>query len=163
MLSRTQNKKTKTLNKNNIRLLAIGNLKSLPEESYAELQTAINATAKNTRMSLVLALSYGSRWEIIEAVKQLIRDKIRNYELGIRNKLEDIDDNLFSQFLTTKDIPDPELMIRTSNEFRISNFLLWQLAYTELYFTPKLWPDFTKEDLYEAIVNYQSRERRFGT
>jgi len=157
LLVNTINHEVKTLNENNIRLLAIGDLKSLPEKSYKELMEAIKGTENNTRMSLVLALSYSSRWEIVDAARR-IAEEVRSLKLEVG----DIDQELFSSFLTTKDIPDPELLIRTSGEYRISNFLLWQIAYSELYYTPKLWPDFTKEDFYEAIVNYQGRERRFG-
>ena len=153
LLVKTINNETKTLNKNNIRLLAIGDLKSLPGNCNEELNDAIRKTAGNTRMSLVLALSYSSKWEIVNAVKRIVEEGI---------KTEQIDQELFSRYLTTSGIPDPELLIRTSGEYRISNFLLWQIAYSELYFTPKLWPDFRKEDLYEAIYNYQNRERRFG-
>jgi undecaprenyl diphosphate synthase len=157
LLVKTINKETKTLNDNNIRLLAIGDLDSLPKKCYNELMESVNRTASNSRMTLVLALSYSSRWEIVEAARQ-IAVKVKNAELDP----EKIDQELFSSFLTTKDIPDPELLIRTSGEYRISNFLLWQIAYSELYFTPKLWPDFRKEDLYEAIIDFQKRERRFG-
>lgn len=157
LLVNTINHEVKTLNDNNIRLLAIGDLKSLPEKSYKELMEAVRHTENNTRMSLVLALSYSSRWEIVNAAKN-IAEAVKNGELTI----DDIDQELFSSFLTTKNIPDPELLIRTSGEYRISNFLLWQIAYAELYYTAKLWPDFSKEDFYEAIVNYQNRERRFG-
>ncbi len=153
LLVKTINNETKTLNKNNIRLLAIGDLKSLPGNCYEELNDAMRKTAANTRMSLVLALSYSSKWEILDAVKRIVKDGI---------KTDQIDQELFSSYLTTTGIPDPELLIRTSGEYRISNFLLWQIAYSELYFTQKLWPDFRKEDLYEAIFNYQNRERRFG-
>ena len=146
-----------TLNKNNIRLLAIGDLDSLPGNCRNELMDAINETAGNTRMSLVLALSYSSRWEITNAMK-----KIGKMVQDGKIKPDAINEELISDNLTTKNIPDPELMIRTSGENRISNFLLWQLAYTELYFTDKLWPEFSKEDLYSAILDYQSRERRFG-
>lgn len=146
-----------TLNKNNIRLLAIGDLDSLPGNCQNELMEAIKDTSKNTRMSLVLALSYSSRWEITNAMKK-IAIQIKEGKLAP----EDINEELISNSLTTKDIPDPELMIRTSGETRISNFLLWQLAYTELYFTEKLWPEFNKEEFYAAILDYQSRERRFG-
>jgi len=121
------------------------------------LLTAIEETKNNTRMTLILALSYSSHQEIVEAVKQ-ISTQYKNQEI----ELEDINEQMISDHLFTKDFPDPELLIRTSGEFRISNFLLWQLAYSEIYITPKLWPDFRKEDLYEAIVNYQHRERRFG-
>ena len=157
LLVNTINHEVKTLNDNNIRLLAIGDLKSLPEKSYKELMEAIKKTENNSRMSLVLALSYSSRWEIVNAAKN-IAESVKNGQLTIDN----IDQELFSSFLTTKGIPDPELLIRTSGEYRISNFLLWQIAYAELYYTSKLWPDFSKEDFYEAIVNYQNRERRFG-
>jgi len=157
LLIKTINIETKTLNKNNIRLFAIGNLESLPKDCIKELNEAIEKTSGNTRMTLVLALSYSSKWEIINAVKK-ISEAVKNGEI----KQEMIDQELFSNYLTTKNIPDPELLIRTSGENRISNFLLWQIAYSELYFTNKLWPDFRKEDLYEAILNYQNRERRFG-
>ena len=150
-------KETPTLNKNKIRLNTIGDIKSLPEKSYKQLIKTMEETADNDRMTLTLALSYSSRWEITEAVK-LISEKISNKELEVEN----IDQQLISSYLNTSSIPDPELLIRTSGEQRISNFLLWQIAYAELYFTPKLWPDFKKEDLYDAILDYQSRERRFG-
>lgn len=157
LLIKTIHTEIDTLQKNKIRLNAIGDLKSLPEETYNELMHAIELTAKNDRMTLHLALSYGSRWEITEAVK-IIADQVVKNEI----KLEDINDDLVSNSLNTKGIPDPELLIRTSGELRISNFLLWQIAYSELYFSEKLWPDFTKEDLYAAIIDYQKRERRFG-
>ena len=157
LLVQTIDKETKTLNKNNIRLQAIGDLKSLHKNSYEQLMKAIKDTEKNDRMTLVLALSYSSRWEIVKATKTII-EQIKNNKISI----DDIDQKVFSSFLTTSSIPDPELLIRTSGEYRISNFLLWQIAYSELYFTPKLWPDFRKEDLYEAILNFQDRERRFG-
>jgi undecaprenyl diphosphate synthase len=157
LLVHTINAETKTLNKNNIRLQAIGNLKSLPNDCYNELQEAIDNTKNNTRMTLVLALSYSSRWEITDAMQQ-IAAKVENKTLSVA----DINEDTISAHLCTANMPDPELMIRTSGENRISNFLLWQLAYTELYFTEKLWPDFSKDDLYQAIINYQNRERRFG-
>ncbi len=157
LLVSTINKETKTLMENNIRLNAIGDLKSLPSSCYRELQEAIKKTENNTRMTLHLALSYSSRWEITNALKQ-IAEKVKNEELSI----DQINDATIDEYLTTKGIPDPELLIRTSGEHRISNFLLWQIAYSELYFTDKLWPDFRKEDLYEAIIDFQSRERRFG-
>ena len=157
LLVRTINKETKTLNKNNIRLLAIGDLENLPKSCYIELNEAMNKTAGNTRMSLILALSYSSKWEIVNAIKQ-IAENVKRGDL----KIDQINNELLSGFLTTKGIPDPELLIRTSGEYRISNFLLWQIAYSELYFTQKLWPDFRKDDLYEALVDFQSRERRFG-
>jgi undecaprenyl diphosphate synthase len=157
LLVSTINKEKATLNKNNIRLLAIGDLKSLPKKCYRELMEAIEDTSKNNRMSLVLALSYSSKWEITEAVKQIVK-KVEEGNLNSSS----INEQTISEQLCTKQIPDPELLIRTSGEFRISNFLLWQIAYAELYFTEKLWPDFRREDLFEAIVSYQQRERRFG-
>ena len=146
-----------TLNKNNIRLNAIGNLKSLPPENFEKLMATMRETEQNDRMTLTLAMSYSSRWEITNAIDRILKD----IETGKLNKSH-ITEELFTGYLTTADIPDPELLIRTSGEMRVSNFLLWQIAYSELYFTPKLWPEFTKEDLYDAIINYQKRERRFG-
>lgn len=157
LLSKTIAEEVKTLNDNNIRLNAIGDLTRLPKYNYDALMKAIEDTKNNDRMTLTLCLSYSGRWEITHAVRSLA-EKVLSGEL----KLEQIDENCFSNFLNTKDMPDPELLIRTSGEERISNFLLWQLAYSEFYFTDKFWPDFNKEDLYEAIVNYQNRERRFG-
>lgn len=157
LLVSTINSEVKTLNKNNIRLLAIGNLKSLPENVFNKLKDAIDNTAKNTGMSLVLALSYGSKWEIVNAVKNMARDCNEG-----KIEIEAIDEKLFDKYLDTAEMPDPELLIRTSGEMRISNFLLWQIAYAELYFTDVLWPDFSKNDFYEAIIDFQSRERRFG-
>jgi undecaprenyl diphosphate synthase len=129
----------------------------LPGENYDRLMETIEETKNNDRMVLTLAMSYSSRWEITEAVRRIIKNQETN-----KYKAEDITEQLFAQHLDTKDLPDPELLIRTSGEMRISNFLMWQIAYTELYFSNKLWPEFTKEDLYKAIVDYQSRERRFG-
>ena len=157
LLVHTISAETKTLNENKIRLQAIGDLKSLPADCYNELQEAMASTKNNSRTTLVLALSYSSRWEIINAVKE-IAQKIANKELDPSG----ISEEIINAHLCTADMPEPELMIRTSGEHRISNFLLWQLAYAELYFTDKLWPDFRKEDLYEAILDYQNRERRFG-
>jgi undecaprenyl diphosphate synthase len=157
LLVHTISIETKTLNENNIRLQAIGDLKSLPEDCFNELQEAIEKTKNNSRTTLVLALSYSSRWEITNAIQQ-IASKAAKGELSP----DAIDENTINSFLCTAHMPEPELMIRTSGEHRISNFLLWQLAYAELYFTDKLWPDFRKEDLYEAILDYQNRERRFG-
>jgi len=157
LLVKSLNKETATLNKNNIRLNAIGDLKSLQSKTYAELMKAIENTKNNTRTTLTLALSYSSRWEIIEMVKK-VGQELQNGSI----QEEDINESLISSHLSTQNIPDPELLIRTSGEQRISNFLLWQIAYSELYFSPKLWPDFGKEDFFEAIINYQSRERRFG-
>ena len=147
------NKETKTLMDNNIRLSTIGNINKLPLKAQKELQAAIIKTKNNTRMNLVLALSYSSRGEIIDAVHNIIKDK---------KKPKQINEATFQQYLTTKSVPDPELLIRTSGEYRISNFLLWQIAYSELYFTDTLWPDFRRADLFKAILNYQTRERRFG-
>jgi len=157
LLVHTISAETKTLNENNIRLQAIGDLKSLPEDCYNELQEAIEKTKNNSRTTLVLALSYSSRWELLNAVQEIAK-KIENKTLSSQN----ITENTINDHLCTAGMPEPELMIRTSGEHRISNFLLWQLAYAELYFTDKLWPDFKKEDFYEAILDYQNRERRFG-
>jgi undecaprenyl diphosphate synthase len=157
LLLRTINNETETLHKNNISLQAIGDLKSLSKNTYSRLMKAIDETKDHTRMKLILALSYSSHYELVEATK-VIAGKVKNGEINV----DDIKEETISDHLFTKGYPDPELLIRTSGEYRISNFLLWQLAYAELYFTPKLWPDFRKEDLYEAIVNFQCRERRFG-
>jgi len=157
LLVKSLNKETATLNKNNIRLEAIGDLKSLQPKTYAELMKAIENTKQNTRTTLYLALSYSSRWEITQMVRKIARE----VQEGILEP-HTINEQIISQHLTTAQVPDPELMIRTSGEQRISNFLLWQIAYSELYFSPKLWPDFNKEDFFEAIVDYQKRERRFG-
>jgi len=147
----------KTLTENRIRLHAIGNLDLLPKSAQKELLEVIETTKKNTRMTLTLALSYGSREEIISAVKQ-ISDKVKNNIISI----DSIDESIINQHLYTRNLPEVDLLIRTSGEHRISNFLLWQIAYAELYFTPVLWPDFKEEDIYEAIISYQKRERRFG-
>ena len=157
LLVSTINKETKTLMNNGVRLNTIGDLKSLPEKCYRQLQDTIAKTAGNTACTLTLALSYSSRWEITEAAKKLAM-KVRDGELNA----EEITENVFGAHLNTAGMPDPELMIRTSGEYRISNYLLWQLAYSELYFTPKLWPDFRREDLFEAVIDFQKRERRFG-
>jgi undecaprenyl diphosphate synthase len=157
LLVTTISKETKTLNKNNIRLKAIGDLKSLSGNCNGELQNSIDNTAQNDGMTLVLALSYSSRWEIVDATKKLLNDVKQD-----RIKAEDVSESVFNSYLCTHDIPDPDLLIRTSGEYRISNFLLWQLAYSELYFTQKLWPDFKEEDLLEAIEDFKKRERRFG-
>lgn len=150
-------KELKTLTENNIRLNAIGNLTNLPVKVQAELEEVISKTAENKRMTLTLALSYGSRDEIVKAVKK-ISDKVKNNIISI----EAIDDTIINQHLYTHNIPDVDLVIRTSGEHRISNFLLWQIAYAEFYFTDVLWPDFDENNLYEAIISYQNRERRFG-
>lgn len=157
LLVETVKSEVKTLMKNNIRLLAIGDIGKLPDKTRNALLKAIEETKNNSRMTLVLALNYSSRWEIVEAAKQIAQD-VKDGKIEIQQ----IDANLFSNFLATKNIPDPELMIRTSGERRISNYLLWQAAYAELYFTNVLWPDFRKEDFYHAIYDYQNRERRFG-
>ena len=146
-----------TLQDNNIKLNTIGDIKKLPASAQKELQKVINKTATNSRMTLTLALSYGSREEIINAVKN-ISNKVKNNIISI----DTIDESIINQHLYTQNLPDVDLLIRTSGEHRISNFLLWQIAYSELYFTDVLWPDFKEKDLYEAIISYQKRERRFG-
>ena len=157
LLAQTIKAETATLNKNNIRLNAIGDLKSLPQTNYDQLMQAIEDTSRNTRMTLTLALSYSGRWDLTQASRRMAEDVAQG-----KLQPEAVNDALVSSYLSTAGIPDPELLIRTSGEERISNFLLWQLAYSELYFTPIYWPDFRKADLYEAILNYQHRERRFG-
>ena len=157
LLVSTIGKETQTLNKNNIRLQTIGDTASLPSNCRRELQEAITATEHNTRMTLVLALSYSGRWDITQANRKIATDVAAG-----KLAADSINESTVSQYLSTAGMPDPELLIRTSGELRISNFLLWQLAYTELYITDLLWPDFRKEHLYEALVSYQSRERRFG-
>jgi undecaprenyl diphosphate synthase len=148
---------TDNLLKNNIRLTAIGDIERLTNDVKGKLYETIRLTSGSTGLTLIVALSYSSRWEIIEAVKKLINDVTGgNLDPSLLNE------NEFEKYLSTYGIPDPELMIRTSGELRISNFLLWQMAYTELYFTDILWPDFGKESFYEAIMDYQKRERRFG-
>lgn len=150
-------KELPTMQKNSIRLNAIGNLNNLPKKVQKELLYVIESTKENIEMTLTLALSYGSRDEIIDVTRQIC-DKVKNNIISIEN----IDDTLINQHLYTRNLPDVDLLIRTSGEKRISNFLLWQIAYAELYFTDVYWPDFKKENLYEAITNYQKRERRFG-
>ena len=147
----------KTLVENNIKLNSIGNLEKLPKSAQKELLEVINKTKDNTRMTLTLALSYGSREELIAAIKN-ISSKVKNNIISI----DAIDESIINQHLYTQNLPDVDLLIRTSGEHRISNFLLWQIAYAELYFTDVLWPDFTEQNLYEAIISYQKRERRFG-
>jgi undecaprenyl diphosphate synthase len=147
----------KTLQENNIRLNSIGNLDLLPKSAQKKLQEVIETTKTNSRMVLTLALSYGSREELINAVKN-ISNKVKNNIISI----DKIDESIINQHLYTRDLPEVDLLIRTSGEHRISNFLLWQIAYSELYFTDVLWPDFREVDLYEAIISYQKRERRFG-
>ena len=148
---------TDSLMKNNVRLRAIGDIEKLPEAVQAKLNDCIRNLDSNTGLTLILALSYSSKWEIVEAVKKIATD-VKNQKLNPG----DINKKLFENYLLTKNFPDPELLIRTSGEYRISNFLLWQIAYSELYFTEKLWPDFRKEDLFEAVFDFQNRERRFG-
>ncbi|TGV00867.1 isoprenyl transferase [Flavivirga rizhaonensis] len=150
-------KEITTLQDNNIRLSAIGNLSTLPKKVHKELHDVIDSTKQNERMTLTLALSYGSREEIQNTVKE-ISIKVKNNIISPEN----IDESIINEHLYTHDLPDVDLLIRTSGEQRISNFLLWQIAYAELYFTNVLWPDFTKQHLYEAIIEYQKRERRFG-
>ena len=150
-------RETPDLIKNGVRLQAIGNLDRMPEEVRARLNKCISDTAQGTGVTLVLALSYSSRWEIVDAVKK-ISSKVKNGEMTI----EDINEDTITSSLTTSQIPDPDLLIRTGGEERISNFLMWQISYSELYFTSEYWPEFGKESLYKAICNYQSRERRFG-
>lgn len=157
LLVATISRETKTLMENNIRLNAIGDLEQLPKNCHNELLEAMEKTKGNTRMTLHLALSYSSKWEITSAIKKIAQE-VKEGKLDINS----ITDNTLDNYLTTAGIPDPELLIRTSGEHRISNFLLWQIAYSEFYFTDKLWPDFRKEDLCDAIIDYQSRERRFG-
>ena len=157
LLLRTIRAETKELHKNNIRLRAIGNLNDLPDKTHKELLESIESTKDNDRMDLILALSYSGRNEITKAA-QSISKAVAEGKLNV----EDIDERTVNNYLFTHNIPDPELLIRTSGETRISNFLLWQLAYAELYFSPKYWPEFRKEDLYEAIIDFQKRERRFG-
>jgi undecaprenyl diphosphate synthase len=157
LLVDTIKKEVGTLNKNNIRLHVIGDLDMLPEAAKKEMQEAMEQTSANTGLNLIMALSYSSRWELAEAIRKIALE-IKDGVL----QPEQIGQQTLANYLCTKDFPDPELMIRTSGEFRISNFLLYQLAYAELYFTSVLWPDFRKEQLYQAISDFQSRERRFG-
>ncbi|MFM7769878.1 MAG: isoprenyl transferase [Bacteroidota bacterium] len=157
LLVETIRKEVPTLNKNNIRLHVIGAMDMLPEYALKALQEALDLTAENTGLNLIMALSYSSRWELVTAVKKIGMD----VKSGIIDP-EQITQDILQQYLSTSAFPDPELMIRTSGEYRISNFLLYQLAYAELYFTSTRWPDFRKEHLYEAIVDFQGRERRFG-
>jgi len=157
LLVQTISGEIKTLMDNNIKLKAIGDLDSLPFKCHNELKQAMDITSSNTGMDLILALSYSSRWEITKAVKEIARS-VKEGEISP----DEINEQVIEKHLCTKDFPDPELMIRTSGEMRISNFLLWQLAYTELYITPVLWPDFSREELYKAILDFQKRERRFG-
>jgi len=157
LLVRSLKNELKTLQENNISLNSIGNLDQLPKSILKELNEVIDKTKNNSRMKLTLALSYGSREELLNVVKN-ISNKVKNNIISI----DAIDESIINQHLYTHNLPDVDLLIRTSGEHRISNFLLWQIAYAELFFTPVLWPDFTEEHLYEAIISYQKRERRFG-
>lgn len=150
-------KETPTLMKNNVRLLTIGDTDRLPAEAKRKFELCMQETAANTGLKMVIALSYSARWEMTEAARRMAADAVK----GVLRP-EDINEQTVSDYLTTRSMPDPDLLIRTSGELRISNFLLWQLAYSELYFTECLWPEFTVEEFYKAIVDYQSRERRFG-
>lgn len=157
LLVSTLHKELPTLTKNDIRLNAIGDLKSLPKDCQRELNEVMEKTSNHHRMTLTLALSYSSRLEILTAAKSLAEDVASG-----KIKPEEINERMFSSKMYTGNMPDPDLLIRTSGEFRISNYLLWQISYAELYFTDTLWPEFKKEDLYQAIHSYQNRERRFG-
>ncbi len=157
LLINTINTEAETLIKNNISLKTIGDTNSLPKSVQKELNEIVVRTGKCTGLRVVLALSYSSRWEITNAIQRMVSDFSEN-----KIALSDINEDKISSYMTTAAIPDPDLLIRTSGEYRISNFLLWQIAYTELYFTPTFWPDFDKEELYKAIIDYQNRERRFG-
>ena len=150
-------KETPTLMKNNVRLLTIGDTDRLPEAARRKFEGCIEETAGNTGLKLVIALSYSARWEIVNAARRMAADAVAG-----KLRAEDISEQTVSEYMTTRDMPDPDLLIRTSGELRISNFLLWQLAYSELYFTDCLWPEFTVDEFYKAIIDYQSRERRFG-
>jgi undecaprenyl diphosphate synthase len=157
LLVSTINKETKTLMENSIKLQAIGNIADLPGKCQNELQDAIHQTRNNSRLTLILALSYSSKWDMLNAIQHIASD-VKSDKIN----LNDINEQLVNSYLSTAPYPHPELLIRTSGEQRISNFLLWEIAYSELYFTQKLWPDMRKEDFYEAIYEYQQRERRFG-
>ncbi len=156
LLVETIRKEVSTLMENNIRLKATGDLGKLPQKTLAALQEGIKITSQNDRMTLTLALNYSSRWEIVDAARRIARD----VDQGSLDLMQ-IDTEVFSRYLSTQ-APDPELLIRTSGERRISNFLLWQIAYCELYFTPVFWPEFRKKHFYEAVIDFQNRERRFG-
>lgn len=157
LLVQTIRKELDDLHKNNITIKVIGDLIKVPSDTLNEILKAVEKTKNNTGLSLVIALSYGARWDIVEAGKKIIADAKAGKLMP-----EEFNEMKFRSYLSTSEIPDPELLIRTSGEYRISNFLLWELAYSELYFSPKKWPEFTKEDFFEAIIDYQQRERRFG-
>lgn len=148
---------TPMLMEHNVRMVPMGNVRRLPEASLTNLQYCIDTTASNTGLTLIMALSYSARWETAEALRQVIREA-----RGGRLNEDDVTEETMRKYLATKDFPDPDLLIRTGGELRVSNFLLWQMAYTEFYFTPLLWPDFRKEHFYEAVCDYQCRQRRFG-
>jgi undecaprenyl diphosphate synthase len=157
LLMRTIHNELENLNKQNVKLTTIGHIEHLPADTHQQLLRAVESTKNNTGFHLNLALSYSSRVEILDAVRSILAD--------VQKKIvstDDISDSVFNRYLYTRDLPDPDLLIRTSGEYRISNFLLWQIAYAELYITSTFWPDFRKQNLYEAIMNYQTRERRFG-
>ncbi len=157
LLVSTIKNEMKTLQENNVRLSAIGDINNLPAKCYKELNDAIDRTAKNEGLNLILALNYSGKWDIMQATQKSVQ-----YAKDNNIKSDQINSELFESFLSTANVPDPELLIRTSGELRISNFMLWQMAYTEIYVTEVLWPDFRKTDLVEALKNYQKRERRFG-
>ena len=157
LLVKTIRGEVESLNKNNIRLHVIGDINMLPDYAQRELAEALQITKENTGLQLIMALSYSGRWELLNAVKNIAYEVQKG-----RLNVEEIDQDTLQRYLTTSEFPDPELMIRTSGEYRISNFLLYQLAYAELYFTQVRWPDFRKQNLYEALIDYQNRERRFG-
>lgn len=157
LLVRTIGNEVDELHESNVKISTIGNTAGLPDSCQSELASAIERTKNNTGVNLILALNYSGRWEIVEAAKKLAQ-QVKEGKIDVNN----INDEVFSNELTTAGIPDPELMIRTSGEHRVSNYLLWQIAYAEFHFTEVLWPDFKREDLYKAILDYQSRERRFG-
>lgn len=155
LLVSTIRSETKTLMKNNVKLKAIGNIEKMPADCQKELEESIQLTKENTGLTLVLALSYSGRWDLTQATEKMCRA----YKAG---EIDEVNEDLVKKYLSTADIPDPELLIRTSGEHRISNFLLWEIAYAELFFTKVLWPDFRKSNLHEAIESYQGRERRYG-
>jgi undecaprenyl diphosphate synthase len=157
LLVSTLNSESGTLMENNVRLRSIGDIEGLPKNVQQNLSEIIKKTEKNTGLNLILALNYSARWEILNAVKSILAESKKS-EID----LNQINNDYFEKYLNTNGIPDPDLLIRTSGEYRISNFLIWQIAYTELYFTEVLWPDFNREELFNAIINYQNRERRFG-
>jgi len=157
LLVSTINSESGTLMENNVRLKSIGDIKGLPKSVQQNLSEIIQKTEKNSGLTLILALNYSARWEILDAIKNIVTES-----KSIDFDVESINNEFFEKYLNTYEIPDPDLLIRTSGEYRISNFLVWQIAYTELFFTDVLWPDFNKEEFYKAIISYQKRERRFG-